>query len=341
MSGGGGWGWFGLYRVILSKRRRIGFWVSLAILAVVGTILEVFHAFLGLSLTDLLVYLLIAALGEAITLLVIVLGWTFSPEIKGWITSRGVSESTSETVVLDVKHIPAHRGYTLMPNRVKLDGRKGGIPLTHGPYSDDDTEGATSSQLWDAHPPIVKKVYNRDYIRPSDTRPLIYQFGVLRVHAIGGAAYGCRATAQWRHLEKNRGKWTRTGPSGMGQLRWFSRKVRGDIMGTDIQLVRYLLSNPQDGLNRLINQSDAPVAVTINPGTYQDLPLFYVRKDYPAVWLCGEVNGLRAGECEGKHGRRMVHFELEVTISAENCTARTWKYTIGAVYDGIRITELV
>lgn len=270
--------------------------------------------------------------------------WAYRHDIERRLT--GNLQSTAVPVIA-ILPLPHKKGVRDMKDRIEVDvNEKREVmwltekdPATHPDVNDAEHY---SSQTWEARVPVKPSRLSRDgqtaILKRSETRPLIFKFGVVRIKVTGAPAIGCRASMTCRRIT-GKGRSRVVGPPfGSGEIVWYSRSVRQRIMGK-IKSAKEIVESPTTGINNRVNRI-AKGVIDINPGerNYHDLQLFYMRNGCPTVFLCGEQNEIVAGKSENGS---LVRFQLEVTVSALNHpTGETRKFEATARWDDYTMTEV-
>jgi hypothetical protein len=241
----------------------------------------------------------------------------------------------------EILPLPHKRGWDVFPERIQVEkGRETFLNPPGGRYTNEEAREAKMAQLWSTRVPIVDSVPARGppgkqvgVLKRSQTRPMIYKFGVLQTKALGVKATGCEVEASFWPVEK-RGRRELVGAEAtLGRLSWFSAERTFEIL-QDLKLAKTLYANPADGINDLLKTR----SVDIKPGVTKFLPLFYMRNGCPTVFLAGSIRGTRAGEFEG---RASVRFQIGLKLSADNLPAPvTRRYAVVARWDDFRIVEI-
>ncbi|TMI15265.1 hypothetical protein E6H35_02765 [Candidatus Bathyarchaeota archaeon] len=119
-------------------------------------------------------------------------------------------------------------------------------------------------------------------------------FGVIRAHAIGGDAIGCRASAKLKMHDI----WLDS-----GNLNWYSSSlIRNLTTLPDFELLR--LSTYLTNITEHIPKDDA-----------KDLLVFYMLQNGSGVFLCSDMTHSFAGNVQNDQPLR---FQLEISITAQH-----------------------
>jgi hypothetical protein len=285
-------------------------------------------------------------LGEgvlSVTLLIVVwaAGWGFGPRSNRWMARHGIDAGNAGgKPVLTIVPLPHRKGFEIAPSKFRVDGNQRFFHLSgRGPLTNEEWEETCGSQTWQVGVPMVDTVNgSRDgsaTVRRSQIRELRYKFGVVRLRASGGVAIGCRVTATVREVTGKGRSQVIGPPRSLGVLTWYSTGMGQKVLG-DMRASREILANPADGINDHIERAGEKT-VRLNPETERDLQVFYMRAGYPAVFLCGESVGVRAGESENN---RVVRFQIDLSMSAENCAEQTRRYLVTARWDDFTWKEI-
>lgn len=213
--------------------------------------------------------------------------------------------------------------------------RREGLPdhLYGGPRTDpvpfevcasQEVAKAGSSQV----PEEERKNERATYTRMG-RRALIVKFGVATVTTRGGTAEGAKATARFKLLEGSGGSLPLNREIPLGPVNWYLGAAV-EVIYHDEAKFNHIFEHPDQGLNSYLGTP----TYTINPGPAWCMPLFYVRKNWPGVFACGE-GGPTVIALTGHD--KPVRFEVELTVTANHadpatetcmCTARELDFTI-------------
>jgi len=154
----------------------------------------------------------------------------------------------------------------------------------------------------------------------------IAKFGVLRVKALNGNAYKCRASAKIKVTHQlgryNPQKW-----EDVGMLNWFSTPRKEQLDGKFDRL-----ANLKDyGLNKYLKNE----TTTILENTEKDLLVMYMVKGNPKVFICNNGDTRVIGWVEPN---KFLKFTLELTLSAQNNPLTTCQYLVSVLWDDYKFS---
>lgn len=332
----------------MNRREHVAIFVLITIfVGVAGCLLGAVRVGV-LSLTEVTVLVLEGAVvGGGVALSTLVAVWGFGPRVRGWLYRHRIprvmgTDGIGLTSSVRIVPLPHKKGFIKPKLRIEVRKSQRTAWMTEEDrLTHPEAAEASQAQLWDAAVPMVDTVTagrgrETGILKSSQTRSLVYKFGVVRVTAIGGPLVNCHATATiMRVIGKGRAR--TIGPGyGLGTLPWASRSARQQVLG-DMRRTRELLNNPDEGLNDLLNRHEEK-RVNINGGTSRDLQLFYMCNMSSHVFPCGEELGRRIGESES---RRVVRFQIDLNLSASNLpTSETRKFAATARWDEFTLREI-
>jgi hypothetical protein len=140
-------------------------------------------------------------------------------------------------------------------------------------------------------------------------------FGVIRVHAVGGDAIGCRVAAKLKMVDT----WLDS-----GNLNWYSPSlIRNLTTLPDFELLR--LSTYLTNITEHIPKDDT-----------KDLLVFYMLQNGPGVSLCSDMTHSFAGNIQND---RPLRFQLEISVTAQHQPKVVTLFDIEAIWGRFLISK--
>ena len=171
-------------------------------------------------------------------------------------------------------------------------------------------------------------------------RALQFKFASVLVFAKGNDAEGCHAVASILLRHGENASIALGTEAGIGRLNWYrdnwDQEVKGltlDERGRIISPTADLITeSPTYGLNAFLSNPE----ITIERGRGVVLPLFYMRENWPYVYLCGPASGITAGKSPDSEP---VSFDLKVTLTGLKSRPLTFMVACKARWDNLSIDE--
>ena len=148
-------------------------------------------------------------------------------------------------------------------------------------------------------------------------RALQVKFGTIAIHARGRDAKEARAHARVRVNHGTLGSVPLGTWFPIGRLNWYAESWDDRLMFDErihsgkptCHILDEIYETPGLGLNSYLRNPE----VTIHRDQSQALPLFYMREDWPGVYLCGQHQAVFIGKSPDE---APVDFDMELEVSA-------------------------
>ncbi len=172
-------------------------------------------------------------------------------------------------------------------------------------------------------------------------RSIQFKFHAVGVRAVKNDAIDCRANAEVKVLNGSEGSFAIGQWTPVGGLNWHVEDLRDRVLRelTDsvtmpgVPDLYRTVDSPSLGINR---HMDNPT-LTIHENRWAYLPLFYMREDYPSVFLSCRQEGLRLGRPPEDEPLR---FGIRVTVQSLKSKPKSVVINCSARWDDLRIVSI-